>query len=165
MTKPVFGPIEGNPVDQSQFSFRHVGLTVADIERSLRFWRDALGLELVARQEQEGGYLERITREPSAHALQAHLRFPGTEVFVELLQYIAPEGTATTVRPRDPGTGHVAVTCRDLEHMLARLRAAGGEPFGEPVTLDRGVNRGAIAVYLRDPDKHIVELVQPPHSA
>lgn len=162
MPKPKSVVIDGNNAHCGAFSFRHVGLTVADIERSLRFWRDALGLELVVRQEQAGGYLERITRETGAHAVQAHLRFPGSEIFVELLRYVAPEGTPVAVRPRDPGTGHVAVTCTDLAAMLARLEEAGGVPFGPPVTLDSGVNRGAVAVYLRDPDQHIVELVQPP---
>lgn len=142
-------------------SFRHVGLTVGDIERSLGFWRDAMGLVLVARQEAQGGYLEKITGEPGAHTLQAHLQFPGSDAFVELLQYVAPAGQQIQLRPRDPGSAHIAVTCRDVGALLEKLVGAGGVPFGEPVVLDHGVNRGAVAVYLRDPDQHIVELVQP----
>ncbi|MFF2844109.1 VOC family protein [Paenarthrobacter sp. NPDC057981] len=138
---------------------------MADIDRSLEFWQDAMGLSLVARQEVRGGYLERITGEPGAHTLQAHLRFPGTENFIELLQYLAPAGRQLQLRPRDSGGGHVAVTCHDLTGLLERLVKAGGVPFGEPVALDHGINRGGVALYLRDPDQHIVELVQPPASS
>lgn len=143
-------------------TFRHVGLTVGDLERSLGFWRDAMGLILVTRQEAQGGYLEKITGEPGAHTLQAHLQFPGSDTFIELLQYVAPAGQQIQLRPRDPGGAHIAVTCRDVRDLLERLVEAGGVPFGHPVVLDHGVNRGAVAVYLRDPDQHIVELVQPP---
>lgn len=143
-------------------TFRHVGLTVGDIERSLGFWRDAMGLRLVARQEVNASYMEKITGERGAHALQAHLQFPGSDACVELLQYIAPAGRQVNHRPRDPGSAHVAISCRDITAVLERLVKAGGVPFGEPVTLDQGVNSGAVAVYVRDPDQHIVELVQPP---
>ncbi|MFE7978844.1 VOC family protein [Streptomyces shenzhenensis] len=143
-------------------AFRHCGLTVSDIDRSLEFWHDALGLELVARQSQERGYIETITQEPGAHVHQAHLRFPGSDDFIELLQYVTPRGEPRRPMPRDPGGGHVAVTCADLPTLLARLETAGGRRFADPVALDRGINAGALVVYLRDPDEHIVELVQPP---
>jgi catechol 2,3-dioxygenase-like lactoylglutathione lyase family enzyme len=146
----------------SSLGFRHCGLTVSDIDRSLRFWHAALGLELVARQSQDRGYIEEITQEPGAHVHQAHLRFPGSDNFIELLQYVTPQGEPKKVLPSDPGGGHVAVTCDDLPALLARLEVAGGRRFADPVELDRGINAGALVVYLRDPDEHIVELVQPP---
>jgi glyoxylase I family protein len=148
-------------MDASAALFRHVGLTVSDIDRSLAFWHDALGLELVARQSQERGYIEEVTREVDAHVLQAHLRFSGSDCFVELLQYVTPAGDLVKLFPRNPGGSHVAVTCADLVALLERLESAGGERFGDPVTVDRGINKGALVVYLRDPDQHIVELVQP----
>lgn len=141
--------------------FRHVGLTVDDLEASLRFWRDGLGLELVFTQEMRGGYMDAITLQDGVEVRQAHLRFPGSSAWVELLEYVSPPGREIVARPRDRGTGHLAVTCADLAETLARLCRHGGEPFGEPVRIDRGANRGALVVYLRDPDQHIVELVQP----
>ena len=33
----------------------HVGLTVSDLEASLRFWGDALGMQQMVRQERQGG--------------------------------------------------------------------------------------------------------------
>src|SRR5438094_223741 len=55
----------------------HTGLTVADLERSLRFWRDAMGMEVLFQQEKDRGYLEAIVGEPGAHVRMAHLAFGG----------------------------------------------------------------------------------------
>ena len=38
----------------------HVGITVSDLDRSLAFYRDLLGMEVVFTQEKEGGYLAEI---------------------------------------------------------------------------------------------------------
>jgi catechol 2,3-dioxygenase-like lactoylglutathione lyase family enzyme len=139
----------------------HVGLTVSDLEASLRFWGDALGMQTVMRQERQGGYLEAIVREPGAHVLQAQLELQEGGARVELFQYVQPPGEHVRVRPRDVGFAHVAVRCTDVDAVLARLVEAGGEAFGDVIEVDAGVNKGARAVYVRDPDGHVVELFSP----
>ena len=136
----------------------HTGLTVSDLERSLHFWRDAMGMEVLFQQEKAGGYLEAIVGEPGAHVLMAHLAFGGEGPRIELFQYLAPGGGRHFSRPADQGFAHVCVACDDLGEWLERLIAAGGTPFSEPVEIDTGVNRGGRGVYLRDPDGHVVEL-------
>jgi catechol 2,3-dioxygenase-like lactoylglutathione lyase family enzyme len=140
----------------------HTGLTVADLDRSLRFWRDAMGMEVVFEQEKAGGYLEAIVGEPGAHVLMAHLAFGGEGPRIELFQYLAPSGGQHLSRPADVGFAHVCVACDDLDERLERLIAAGGTPFSKPVEVDTGVNKGGRSVYLRDPDGHVVELERLP---
>jgi len=142
----------------------HTGLTVSDLERSLHFWRDAMGMEVLFQQEKAGGYLEAIVREPGAHVRMAHLAFGGEGPRVELFQYLAPGGGRHFSRPADQGFAHVCVACDDLGEWLERLIAAGGTPFSEPVEIDTGVNRGGRGVYLRDPDGHVVELFERPQA-
>lgn len=144
----------------------HTGLTVASLERSLPFWRDALGTEVVLDQESRGRYLGAVIGEPDAQGRAVHLRFPDNSHQIELYEYRTPAGGAHRLRPVDVGFAHVAVVCDDLDALLARLVAAGGAPVGRPVTVDRGANVGARAVYVRDPDGHTLELIQPaPESA
>jgi glyoxylase I family protein len=140
----------------------HTGLTVSDLERSLLFWRDAMGMEELFQQEKEGGYLEAIVGEPGAHVRMAHLAFGGEGPRIELFQYLAPIGGQHLSRPADLGFAHVCVVCDDLDERLERLIAAGGRPFSEPVEVDTGVNKGSRSVYLRDPDGHVVELERLP---
>ena len=142
----------------------HTGLTVSDLERSLHFWRDAMGMEVLFQQEKAGGYLEAIVGEPGAHVLMAHLAFGGEGPRIELFQYLAPGGGRHFSRPADQGFAHVCVACDDLGEWLERLIAAGGTPFSVPVEIDTGVNRGGRGVYLRDPDGHVVELFERPQA-
>jgi catechol 2,3-dioxygenase-like lactoylglutathione lyase family enzyme len=140
----------------------HTGLTVADLDRSLHFWRDAMGMEVLFQQEKAGGYLEAIVGEPGAHVRMAHLAFGGEGPRIELFQYLAPSGGQHLSRPADVGFAHVCVACDDLDERLERLIAAGGRPFSKPVEVDTGVNKGGRSVYLRDPDGHVVELERLP---
>jgi catechol 2,3-dioxygenase-like lactoylglutathione lyase family enzyme len=140
----------------------HTGLTVSDLERSLRFWRDALGMDVLFEQEKVGGYIEAIVGEPGAHVRMAHLAFGKEDTRVELFEYVAPNGGRHIQRPADVGFCHICIACDDLDERLGRLVAAGGTAFSAPVEVDTGVNRGGRGVYLRDPDGHVVELFERP---
>src|SRR5690348_2462292 len=136
----------------------HTGLTVSDLQRSLRFWRDALGMDVLFEQEKVGGYIEAIVGERGAHVRMAHLAFGSGDTRIELFEYVAPNGGRHVQRPADVGFCHVCVACDDLDERLERLVGAGGTAFSAPVEVDTGVNRGGRGVYLRDPDGHVVEL-------
>lgn len=140
----------------------HTGLTISDLERSLRFWRDAMGMTVVVEQEKSGGYIEAIVGEPGAHVRMVHLAFDGEGPRIELFEYVAPAAGRHISRPADVGFTHVCISCEDLEERLERLVAAGGMPLSGPVTIDTGVNRGGRGLYLRDPDGHVVELFERP---
>jgi catechol 2,3-dioxygenase-like lactoylglutathione lyase family enzyme len=142
----------------------HTGFTVSDLDRSLHFYRDLLGLEVVAEQEKQGGYLAAIVGYPDAHVRMAHLRVPGADHVVELFQYLAPAGDAVgTIEPRNVGSPHLCFVMDDLPLLYERLRASGIESFfSPPVEVDTGINAGGLALYLRDPDGIPVELFQPP---
>ncbi len=68
----------------------HTGYTVSDLDRSLQFYQDLLGCELLGIQERNGGYLGAIVGYPDAHVRMAHLRAAGSQHIIELFQYLAP---------------------------------------------------------------------------
>lgn len=144
-------------------SVAHTGLTVSSLERSLRFYRDALGLEVVMEQEKEGGYLAAITGYPGAHVRMAQLAAPGGGR-LELFQYLEPSGRGTPPEPREIGITHVCLVVADAHEAYRRLAEAGGEPLSEPVPIDTGANAGGWALYVRDPDGIVLELFQPPRG-
>jgi catechol 2,3-dioxygenase-like lactoylglutathione lyase family enzyme len=146
-------------------ALHHTGYTVDDIERSLGFYRDLLGMEEVARQEKQGGYLAGIVGYPEAHVRMAHLRVGGEGHLLELFEYVAPAGRPApdAHAPVDSGTPHLCFAVDDLRGVYKRLIAAGVDTFvSPPVEVDTGINKGALALYLRDPDGVPVELFQPP---
>ncbi len=145
-------------------AINHTGLTVSDLDRSVGFYRDMLGLEVVAQQEKQGGYLAAIVGYPDAHVRMAHLRVPQTDHVVELFQYLAPEGShPSRIEPRDVGSAHLCLVVDDLPAAYDQLRAAGVDSFvSPPVEVDTGINTGGYGLYLRDPDGLLVEIFQPP---
>ena len=140
----------------------HTGLTVRDLDRSLAFYRDLLGMELVFAQEKQGGYLAAIVGYPDAHVKMAHLAFPGDGARIELFQYLAPAPAGEPSEPREVGITHVCLVVEDLQSVYERLLGAGVRMRSAPVLVDTGANAGGYGVYLHDPDGALVELFQPP---
>ncbi|HEY6397145.1 MAG TPA: VOC family protein [Solirubrobacteraceae bacterium] len=144
----------------------HTGYTVSDLERSLLFYRDLLGCEVVATQEKQGGYLAEIVGYSDAHVRMAHLRAPESGHIIELFQYLAPASEPSAGRrrlePRNVGTAHMCFVVSDLTATYDRLLAAGVEFVSPPVAIDTGINAGGYALYLRDPDGIPMELFQLP---
>jgi len=138
----------------------HTSFTVADLERSVEFFRDLLGLEVVMSRVIDDAYFGRIVGLPGCRVKAALLRIPGSDHLLELFEYLAPRGEPCVPRPCDPGSCHLSLQVDDLRPLHQRLR--GKVAFvSEPVALDAGPNRGGYALYLRDPSGILVELFQP----
>ncbi|QEC50516.1 hypothetical protein FSW04_24995 [Baekduia soli] len=141
--------------------FFHAGVTVSDMEASLAFYRDALGLEVAS---------DDITGGPSAHRIWGmhtekvrvvFLRVPGSDALVELFEFYDLERHPASARPCDFGAGHMCLYAEDLEALHAHLVGLGYRSRGtEVVTIDAGPHTGAKAVYMKDPDGYHVELYQ-----
>src|SRR4051794_20161123 len=146
-------------------ALHHTGYTVSDLDRSVAFYRDLMGLEVIAEQEKQGGYLAAIVGYPDAHVRMAHLRLPGGEHVIELFEYVTPDGFAADVEPRNVGASHLCFLVDDLDLAYSELLDAGVDTFvSPPVEVDTGINRGGKGVYLRDPDGITIELFQPPRT-
>jgi catechol 2,3-dioxygenase-like lactoylglutathione lyase family enzyme len=138
----------------------HTGITVANLERSLAFWRDVLGFELSHRAHQTGDLAAQITGVPGAEILIAVLRAPGHKI--ELLEYRAPaDRKHVDLRPCDVGSVHVALTVDNLDAVLETIAASGWNAAGNAQTLTVGPNAGKRVVYVRDPDGTTIEFMQP----
>src|SRR5262249_7773684 len=120
----------------------HTSFTVANLDRSLEFFRDRLGLTLLGQREVGDAYFGRVVGLPSCRVRAALLRIPGSNHHVELFQYLSPPGVETPTRPCDPGSAHLALLVDDLPTLHARLRAEGVSFVSEPVLIDAGPNTG-----------------------
>jgi len=144
-------------------ALHHTGFTVTDLQRSLVFYQDLLGFEVVMAQEKQGGYLADIVGYPDAHVKMAHIKAPGSDHHIELFQYVSPGPRTVDLEPRLVGPTHVCLVVDDLPALYERLLAAEVDSFfTPPVAVDTGINTGGFALYMRDPDGIILELFQPP---
>ena len=141
----------------------HTSRSVADRDRSLAFYRDLLGLEVLLDTEMAGEMLE---REVALEGARLRLVEFGTggETMLELLQYHEPQPRQEVdeLRPCDAGAHHVALAVEDIQADYDRLSGAGVEFTCPPQEVDAGYFAGHRTVYCYDPDHMIVELWQVP---
>jgi lactoylglutathione lyase len=138
----------------------HTGLQVADLERSLAFYRDVLGFELVFAWNPQAPYVGELVGYPDVDLHSAILRPPNSDVFLELLEYRNVERHPVDTRTANPGTAHIAFFVEDLDGLYERLVSAGVGSVSAPVTPTIGPNKGGRAVYMIDPDGIRVELIE-----
>lgn len=142
----------------------HTGLHVRDIERSVAFYRDVIGLEVIARRESNNDYAAQIVGYPGAVLQIGMLRHPSGGPILELIQYVEPEGTPIDTATPNPGTAHVCFLVSDIHATFARLQAVGVSFKSDaPVTITLGINTGGFAAYCTDPDGITLELLQTPY--
>jgi catechol 2,3-dioxygenase-like lactoylglutathione lyase family enzyme len=133
----------------------HVGLTVADLERSVTFYTRYFGLREIARNQLRGRMISSQVDLEGAVIDVALLA--GPNALVELLCYREPAGIAGALRACDPGAAHVCVAVEDLDAVYAAMEADGVEVHARPAALGAGTKM----VYVRDPDGIFVEIIQP----
>lgn len=142
--------------------FHHVGITVADRDRSARFWTTVLDVEPFWVQTLDGEYLGSIVGYPGVHMRAAVLPFPGGGR-LEILEYLLPDRVTNSDETANIGNVHICIEVDDIARVRARAIEAGARPVSPgPVTITVGPNRGAQVCYLRDPDGVTLELFQAP---
>jgi len=141
--------------------FFHVGLTVGDMDEALRFYRDALGLELESLGERPGDAVAPVIGVEPERIIVAWLRVPHSDARLEIFEYQGIERFSAAARPCDIGYGHFCLYVDDLDAVYRRLRDGGYGSRREPFTVTSGPHLGAKAVYTTSPDGYNVELYQP----
>jgi catechol 2,3-dioxygenase-like lactoylglutathione lyase family enzyme len=141
--------------------FNHVGIQVRDVERSARFYADLLGFEPVSRFSKSDPYVQKVVGyHPDVILEVAILRIPGSDAYLEILEYRGVDGTPVDPATANPGTAHFCVYVDGLDELHRRLVDAGVEFVSEPQTPTSGMNTGGRLVYMIDPDGIRVELVE-----
>lgn len=122
----------------------YAGVRVTDLDRSLRFYREALGLAELRRGTMDHGGIWVLLEDPISRQR------------LELNWY--PAGSRYAV-PYVPGEelDHIGVRVADIERAARELETAGARR-GEEVREDGQLE----VVYLRDPDGIEIELIRTP---
>jgi catechol 2,3-dioxygenase-like lactoylglutathione lyase family enzyme len=137
----------------------HTSFTVSDLDRTLGFFRDALGFEVTSRAPRDPRAIRSITGVEGGDVVVAYVRGPGHSL--ELIEYVGPpERGRVESRPCDVGFAHVAYDVDDIDAAIAASRPHGFAPIGAPTVIDQGPNRGNRVAYLRDPDGITVEFIE-----
>ena len=137
----------------------HIGISVSDMDRAIRFFRDVLRAQVTPPQLYDDPKIGTIVGIPGVRNIICQASV-GDRRF-ELLQYVEPQGRqAQDHRPCDPGHLHIALAVDDIEAVVARMRTHGFEP-ASPVQHGVG-GSGLAAVYAYGFDGLVFELIEYP---
>lgn len=135
----------------------HIGLCVADLERSLRFYVDGMGFVEIGRMTTDEPDSGKILEVPDAAVELVYLARDGFRI--ELIDFARP-GVDTPAQRRpvnQVGLTHLAFRVDDLDAWCERIRGAGGTVLDHTASRFVTGNRGIMAV---DPDGTRIELIE-----
>ena len=141
-----------------------VRLTVDDIERTLRLYRDQLGL-----QEQSAGSFSgnpavlQMLGLRSGMYRQAITQVPGSGLFVQFIEFKDVDRRIVRSDIQDPGSTRIQLQVKDLDAAIKAVVSAGGRVVssgGTPVMLPAGQGTPIRAAVVQDPDNLFLVLIE-----
>ncbi|HKF28915.1 MAG TPA: VOC family protein [Candidatus Binataceae bacterium] len=134
----------------------HVAIGVSDMGRSLPFYRDLLGLEVMLDTEEKVG-------SGSRHAV--YLRWGKDGGFLVLSQTLGREPSGKPLRLHQVGLHHFAFAVDDLEKRVEKLKSAGVKilmpPYAaDPIAYGEKGGGKVLTCLFEDPDGTILQFDQ-----
>src|SRR5262245_41128695 len=151
------------PMPEPTARCSHLGLCVADLDRSLRFYCDGLGFERAEVYDLDDGMLDGLGRAleiDGSVQLRSQMITNG-DLKIELLHFRAPVATGTASAARNQtGFTHLSFFVDDVDATAARLAGLGGRVLNQT-----RARLGYEVVFVADPDGARVELMGRPVTA
>ena len=134
----------------------HTGFVVSDLEKSLAFYRDILGMKIVREMERTGAPISQIVGYENAHLRGVHVGFDEGPTLELIFYVVPPAAERPTVERSVLGGTHLAMNVDDIDETYRHIMSNGGRKLNPPATLEPGRR----ACYLQDPDGNWLELVE-----
>jgi catechol 2,3-dioxygenase-like lactoylglutathione lyase family enzyme len=138
----------------------HPGYTVSNLEQSLQFYGQTLGIEHLQSQVSDQPYLSSVTGIAGCSLKIGFARIEGDQTPFELLEFVKPGGQQALTGFGIIGTPHLCYQVDNLSAVYRRLAQQGVKFCGEPHLLGDGPWGEATGVFLLDPDGLLVELIE-----
>jgi lactoylglutathione lyase len=118
-------------------------IRVGDLEKSIRFYKEALGMELLRRKDYPGG---KFTLGFLGYGDEA------STAVIELTH-----NWDTSSYDLGTGFGHIAIGVDDIRGACDRVRHLGGSVVREPGPMKHGTT---VIAFVEDPDGYKIEFIQ-----
>ena len=143
-------------------NIRHTGIVVDDLDSSLFFYRDLLGMKVVRRMDEHGEYIDKVLSLHNVMVTTVKMSVADGQM-IELLYYHShPNGKEEKREIYSRGITHIAFTVDNLDVEYKKLLAEDVLFNASPqLSLD-----GAVKIaFCRAPEGTFIELVEVLHDA
>ena len=138
-------------------NIRHTGIVVTDLERSLEFYRDLLGLTPVVDFVEKGDFIDTVSETEGVDLRMVKLTAEDGGM-IELLHYRShPQARHQNNKLYEIGPTHVAFTVEDVDKTYQQWSAKGVKCNNAPIESPDGK---AKLFFCQDPDGTFLEIVQ-----
>jgi catechol 2,3-dioxygenase-like lactoylglutathione lyase family enzyme len=145
----------------STLAIHHAAITVSDMQKSLGFYREIMGLKVIDDDVMSGDDVAQFVAVPSAKLRAVMLAVDSDEIpYVELIQYLQPESKLVNPSPSasDIGSSHFCFLVESMQAEYERLTGLGISFSSPPFLAEGGRFDGEWSAYCYDPDGFVVEL-------
>ena len=136
--------------------YRHTGIIVKDMEESLYFYKDILGLKVIQDFHDDSDYINKITGITNADVHMIKMKTQDGTVF-EILSYHNYPTELIEQPIYNVGASHIALQVKDAEKAYKILKDKGVTVISEPVLSSEKI---AKVFFCLDPNNVRVELVE-----
>lgn len=126
----------------------HTMLRVGDLDKSIQFYSDIMGMKLLRKHDYESG---RFT-----------LAFLGYGEEKDNTVLELTHNWDTDSYEKGEGFGHIAIAVDDVYAACEKIREAGGTIVREPGPMKHGTT---VLAFVEDPDGYKIELLEDKHNA
>jgi len=142
----------------------HTGFVVSNMERSLAFYRDQLGLEIERDQILEGEFISELVGYPDAKLHIIYLGLGDMKHSVEFIEYLNPRGNAAPLPERkDIGATHLGIIVDNVDEFYKELSSKEVRFVSPPaIRPDAVYPMAQKGCYMQDPDGNWLELLERP---
>ncbi len=141
-------------------SAEHFSFTVSNLEETLHFFCDLLGLKATPVMEVENEGVQKIIGMPGASLRISLVEIPDKKI-IELIEYVKPKGKTIDLNTSNPGVAHIAFAVGNIEQTYEDLSEKGVRFVSPPVWAPSNDGKGRWGVcYLRGPDGITLEMIE-----
>lgn len=139
-------------------SVNHVSFTVSNLEESIAFYRDVLGMECISKAERDEDFSSEVTGIDGVSMNIAYMQAPGFAV--ELIQYTTGEGKPIDTATNNPGSAHLCFNISEYDEWMKKMEDNGVRMCGSLCHVPAGPNKGKRVCYMLDNDGNHLEFIE-----
>ena len=135
----------------------HASFTVSNIDKSVIFYRDVLGLRHLDTSTRDSSFSEDVTGIQGADLKIAY--FEANNCRVELIEYLSPVGEKINTATCNVGSAHICFNVNNFSNFVKHLVNSNVIFSGKVSKIPAGPNKGKSVLYFEDIDSNSIEII------